>query len=163
MNEWSYAFHSFNLIAGTHGHIEQSRRCPLCSQDIGKYLMHHIRSKYDYQKHYLAPLRSADEPQAVAAARQHARQRAVRRREVEWGRRRQQQLEELDELERAIEKRRWVYRHEFYAMVSGTPIEDPVSLRVVSSHSTPSKEALHPFHVQVVYSFINLTITLLLL
>lgn len=112
--------------------------------------MHHIRSKYDYQKHYLAPLRSADEPQAVAAARQHARQRAVRRREVEWGRRRQRELEELDELERAIEKRRWVYRHEFYAMVSRTPLEDLIFLRVVSAIVPPSNEAPHPFHVQVV-------------
>ncbi|KAH9847759.1 hypothetical protein C2E23DRAFT_871621 [Lenzites betulinus] len=94
---------------------EQSRRCPLCSQDIGKYLMHHIRSKYDYQKHYLAPLRTSPEPQAIAAARNNARQRAAHRREVEWGRRRRREMEELDELERAIEKRRWVYRHRLYA------------------------------------------------
>ncbi|KAI0354518.1 hypothetical protein OH77DRAFT_1405142 [Trametes cingulata] len=94
---------------------EQSRRCPLCSQDIGKYLMHHIRSKYDYQKHYLAPLRTSPEPQAIAAARYTAQQRAARRREVEWGRRRRREIEELDELERAIEKRRWVYRHRLYA------------------------------------------------
>ncbi|KAI9060814.1 hypothetical protein FKP32DRAFT_1613453 [Trametes sanguinea] len=94
---------------------EQSRRCPLCSQDIGKYLMHHIRSKYDYQKHYLAPVRTSPEPQAAAAARREIQQRAARRREVEWGRRRRREIEELDELERAIEKRRWVYRHNLYA------------------------------------------------
>ncbi|KAI0773089.1 hypothetical protein BD413DRAFT_472823 [Trametes elegans] len=94
---------------------EQSRRCPLCSQDIGKYLMHHIRSKYDYQKHYLAPLRTSPEPQAASAARANARRRAAERREVEWGRRRRREMEELDELERAIEKRRWVYRHGLYA------------------------------------------------
>ncbi|KAI0700230.1 hypothetical protein C8T65DRAFT_709705 [Cerioporus squamosus] len=82
---------------------EQSRRCPLCSQDVGKYLMHNIRSKYDYQKHYLPPLRT------------NARRRAARRREIVWGQRRQRELEETDELERAIEKRRWVYRHRLYA------------------------------------------------
>ncbi|KAI0643412.1 hypothetical protein C8Q79DRAFT_1002593 [Trametes meyenii] len=94
---------------------EQSRRCPLCSQDVGRYLMHNIRSKYDYQKHYLAPLRTSPEPQAVAAARASARQRAVRRREIEWGRRRRREMDERDELQRAIEKRRWVYRHGLYA------------------------------------------------
>ncbi|KAI0656032.1 hypothetical protein C8Q70DRAFT_922141 [Cubamyces menziesii] len=94
---------------------DQSRRCPLCSQDVGKYLMHNIRSKYDYQKHYLAPLRASPEAQAVTAVRQEIRQRAARRREVEWGRRRQREREEIDELERAIEKRRWVYRHALYA------------------------------------------------
>ncbi|KAI8977751.1 hypothetical protein BD414DRAFT_422645 [Trametes punicea] len=94
---------------------EQSRRCPLCSQDIGKYLMHHIRSKYDYQKHYLAPLRSSPAPQASAAARLDLQRQAARRREVEWGRRRRREIEELDELERAIEKRKWVYRHGLYA------------------------------------------------
>jgi hypothetical protein len=39
--------------------IEQSRRCPLCSQTIGDYLIHHIRSTYDYQKHFLPPLRTS--------------------------------------------------------------------------------------------------------
>ncbi|EPQ52985.1 hypothetical protein GLOTRDRAFT_111805, partial [Gloeophyllum trabeum ATCC 11539] len=38
---------------------EQSRRCPLCQQPVGDYVIHKIRSKYDYQKHFLPPLRSA--------------------------------------------------------------------------------------------------------
>lgn len=97
---------------------DQSRRCPLCSQDIGKYVMHNIRSKYDYQKHYLTPLRTSPNPQAAAAVRADARRRAERRREVEWGRRRRRELDEADELERAIEKRRWVYRNRLYAKVS---------------------------------------------
>ena len=97
---------------------DQSRRCPLCSQDVGKYLMHNIRSKYDYQKYYLAPLRTSPKPQAAEAARADARRRAERRREIEWGRRRRREREEEDELERAIEKRRWVYRNKLYAKVS---------------------------------------------
>ncbi|KAK0435512.1 hypothetical protein EV421DRAFT_1835265 [Armillaria borealis] len=44
---------SFALIVLSCG---QSRKCPLCVQAIGEYLIHRIRSRYDYQKHYLAPL-----------------------------------------------------------------------------------------------------------
>ena len=106
------AFHSDGLRA------DQSRRCPLCAQDIGQYLMHNIRSKYDYQKHYLAPLRTSPKPQAVIAARADARRRAERRREIEWGRRRRRDREEADDLERAVEKRKWVYRNGLYAKVS---------------------------------------------
>ena len=79
--------------------------------------MHNIRSKYDYQKHYLTPLRTSPQPEAATIVRAQARRRAERRREVEWGRRRRQ-IEEADELERAIEKRRWVYRNNLYAKVS---------------------------------------------
>jgi len=95
---------------------EQSRRCPLCSQTIGDYLIHNIRSKNDYQKHYLNPLRTSPRPQSAAvAAQRDARQRAQTRREREWGRRQRREQEESDELERAIERRRWVYRHGLYA------------------------------------------------
>ncbi|KZT66283.1 hypothetical protein DAEQUDRAFT_675221 [Daedalea quercina L-15889] len=95
---------------------EQSRKCPLCSQPIGDYLIHRIRSKFDYQKHFLAPLRTSARPQSAAAAAQRdARRRARTRREREWDRRQREVHEEADELERAIEKRRWVYRHHLYA------------------------------------------------
>ncbi len=80
--------------------------------------MHHIRGKYDYQKYYLIPLRTSPAPQNPAAVRADARRRAERRRNIEWGRRRRREVEEADELERAIEKRRWVYRHKLYAKVS---------------------------------------------
>lgn len=101
-------------------HTEQSRKCPLCSGQVGDYLIHNIRSKYDYQKHYLPPLRAAS-PSAAPLARAQAAQRRRARREVEWGRsvRRERERERraADELERAIEKRRWVYRHHLYAKV----------------------------------------------
>ncbi|TCD65009.1 hypothetical protein EIP91_003330 [Steccherinum ochraceum] len=80
----------------------QSRRCPLCSRDVGEYLIHHIRSKYDFQKHYLPPL-------------------PIRRtrREVQWGRNnrraQERQAAAIDDLDRAIDRRRWVYRHRLYA------------------------------------------------
>ncbi|KAF8811319.1 hypothetical protein BYT27DRAFT_7090135 [Phlegmacium glaucopus] len=92
---------------------EQSRRCPLCSQVVGEYLIHSIRSRYDYRKHYLPPLRTSPPPFRPAqtnAVLQTTRQR--RRREREWGTR---ESDEADKLERSIAKRRWIYRHDLYA------------------------------------------------
>ncbi|KAL0948551.1 hypothetical protein HGRIS_011111 [Hohenbuehelia grisea] len=96
---------------------EQSRRCPLCSQNIGEYLIHNIRSKYDYQKHYLAPLRSSP-PQlqgslsSITDVRREYRRAA---RERVWGRRRRQEREEADRFDQAIIRRKWIYQHDFYA------------------------------------------------
>jgi len=100
---------------------EQSRRCPLCSQSVGEYLIHHIRSKYDYQKHYLNPLRTSPAPlqPLVGAQQMRNRQRANRRtaREGGLGRRERQEREEADQLARAIARRRWIYEHDLYAKV----------------------------------------------
>lgn len=111
----------------------QSRRCPLCSQNVGEYLIHHIRSKYDFQKHYLTPLRTSPQPQVLALPPRGNTSTTRRpRREVQWGRntRRVQEREAaaIDELERAIDKRRWVYRNGLYAKVS-TDTEPTSSLR----------------------------------
>lgn len=97
-------------------YIEQSRRCPLCSQVIYDYLIHHIRSKYDYQKYYLTPLRTTPPPLQPSASSQ---QRRPRRREHRWGRPRRdtEDREQADELERAIARRRWIYEHGLYAKV----------------------------------------------
>lgn len=98
---------------------DQSRKCPLCTQAIGDYLIHNIRSKYDFQKHYLPPLRTSPQPlSSNALVRATVQHRARTRREREWGRRQRQQREEADELERAVEKRKWVYRHHLFAKVS---------------------------------------------
>ncbi|KDR66930.1 hypothetical protein GALMADRAFT_232322 [Galerina marginata CBS 339.88] len=96
---------------------EQSRRCPLCSQGIGEYLIHSIRSRYDYRKHYLPPLRTSPPPSRPAQSitlLQTTRQNARRRREREWGTR-NNESEEFDKLERSIVKRRWIYQHDLYA------------------------------------------------
>ncbi|TFK38568.1 hypothetical protein BDQ12DRAFT_651666, partial [Crucibulum laeve] len=93
---------------------EQSRRCPLCSQNIGEYLIHSIRSRYDYRKYYLTPLRkpSPSPVPALRNARQHVRRY---RRERVWGRRREEDRTEQDRLELSIAKRRWIYQHDLYA------------------------------------------------
>ncbi|CAE6461106.1 unnamed protein product [Rhizoctonia solani] len=84
---------------------EQSRRCPLCNTSIGSHLIHRIRSEYDYQKFFLEPLRTSPPPvNIVAEARAGYRARTRRPSEIEQ-----------DNLDRAVEKRRWVYRHGLFA------------------------------------------------
>ncbi|GJJ14421.1 hypothetical protein Clacol_008685 [Clathrus columnatus] len=116
---------------------QQSRKCPLCNAPIGPYLIHNYRSDYDYSKHYLPPLRTSPVPPTNnnnnnnnnallpsrhgPAARPSSSFVLVRNREqVPWGRRRNAQTsqERKDELELAISKRRWIYRHGLYAKAS---------------------------------------------
>lgn len=100
-------------------HTEQSRRCPLCSQSMGEHLIHRIRSKYDYQKYYLTPLRTSPPPlQPLAGRRSAGRTGRGRRTEREWGGRRvRDDREQADQLDRAIARRRWIYEHDIYAKV----------------------------------------------
>jgi hypothetical protein len=83
-------------------------------------LIHDIRSKYDFSKYYLNPLRTSPRPDPPAA-RTTLTQRHTQRREVQWGRNerreRERQRRAADELEREIEKRKWIYRHHLYAKV----------------------------------------------
>ncbi|TFK22516.1 hypothetical protein FA15DRAFT_671405 [Coprinopsis marcescibilis] len=93
----------------------QSRRCPLCNQPIGHYIIHSIRSKYDYRKHHLPPLplpNTQHDSIIVVDARRNA---ARRRRERERGRRQRVDMSELDRFEQSLSKRRWIYRHGMYA------------------------------------------------
>ncbi|KAJ7908857.1 hypothetical protein B0H13DRAFT_2495295 [Mycena leptocephala] len=76
----------------------QSRRCPLCSQGIGAFLIHKIRSRYDYQKHYLNPLPTSPVPLPLLPRRQTAPLDAANA-----------------TLERSVAKRRWIYEHDLYA------------------------------------------------
>lgn len=99
-----------------NGCPEQSRRCPLCSQSLGEYLIHDIRSKYDYSKHYLTPPSTSPGPTASQA--QDQTRFSIRRRvEREWGVRRRRESEREGELQRAISKRRWIYENDLYAKV----------------------------------------------
>ncbi|KAJ7123880.1 hypothetical protein C8R43DRAFT_1135918 [Mycena crocata] len=92
----------------------QSRRCPLCSQAVGDFLIHKIRSRYDYQKHYLNPLPTSPVPLQPLPPRQI---RAPRRRprNREWGRPERTERDEADKLDRSIARRRWIYEHDLYA------------------------------------------------
>jgi E3 ubiquitin-protein ligase Topors len=92
---------------------DQSRRCPLCSQPIGEYLIHHLRSKYDYTKHYLTPLVTSPRP-----SQRPIRTNTRRRPEREWGQRERRAAQEAHKLERALTRRRWIYQHNLYAKVS---------------------------------------------
>lgn len=104
-------------------HSDQSRKCPLCSHQMGPYLIHHIRSDHDYQKHFLAPLRTSPVPSPSRhrplLANNAARRR--RRQPENWGgapNTRADAESIRDALDRAIEKRKWVYRHNLFAKVS---------------------------------------------
>ncbi|KAL1721575.1 hypothetical protein EV715DRAFT_194820 [Schizophyllum commune] len=92
---------------------EQSRKCPLCNQNTGDHLIHNIRSNYDYQRHYLNPLRTSPKP-ALAVRSTAAAPIRRRRVEREWGRRAARQ-EESDRLDESIRRRRWVYQNGLYA------------------------------------------------
>ena len=97
--------------------LDQSRRCPLCAQGIGEYLIHNIRSKYDYTKYFLPPLRD-NLPTLAAAGSSSSNQRRPTRRERRWGQGERREREVLDQLERSIKRRKWVYRHHLYAKVN---------------------------------------------
>lgn len=97
---------------------DQSRRCPLCAQGIGEYLIHHIRSRYDYTKFFLPPLRGNSPALFPAVGPSPLNQRRPIRRERQWGQRERREQEVQDQLERSINKRKWVYRHHLYAKVS---------------------------------------------
>ncbi|KZT58528.1 hypothetical protein CALCODRAFT_494801 [Calocera cornea HHB12733] len=89
---------------------EQSRKCPLCIRPIGEYIIHKHRSPFDYQKHFLPPLPSTSPSRPISAQQ---RQRIQSRRTRDWGRPRRER--EADELARAVERRRWVYKNGLYA------------------------------------------------
>ncbi|KZP24045.1 hypothetical protein FIBSPDRAFT_889257 [Athelia psychrophila] len=81
---------------------EQSRKCPLCAQPIREHLIHHLRARYDYQKHYLALPQPAAPPCRDRAWGRHARMTAEER-------------QVADALEREIAKPKWVYEHRLFA------------------------------------------------
>ena len=65
---------------------EQSRKCPLCTRQIGAYLIHHIRSNLDFQKYYLPP--QSTSPLSSQQSRQESRVLRSRRtaQSRRWGR-----------------------------------------------------------------------------
>ncbi|KAL5480567.1 hypothetical protein ACEPAI_1837 [Sanghuangporus weigelae] len=99
---------------------EQSRRCPLCTRTIGTYLIHHIRSNYDYQNYHLPPLRSSPPPiqplRRVRGSSIHRRLGQERR----WGRRQRRDQDVADELERTIDRRRWIYQNHLFSKYVGS-------------------------------------------
>ncbi|KAK7030853.1 hypothetical protein VNI00_013961 [Paramarasmius palmivorus] len=74
-------------------------------------------SRYDYQKHYLTPLRSSPPPMLPLRSRPApARNRRRIPREVrERSRREREEREEADRFDQAVAKRKWVYKHDLYA------------------------------------------------
>ncbi|KAH7108528.1 hypothetical protein BKA62DRAFT_24870 [Auriculariales sp. MPI-PUGE-AT-0066] len=92
---------------------EQSRKCPLCQQAMGAYLVHNARS-LGSTKYFLPPLRSPPLPDRSAASSSQTVNRTIRQSRMRvWG-----QVEERrrdDAEERSLAKRKWVYEHDLYA------------------------------------------------
>ncbi|BGP14391.1 hypothetical protein JCM10213_004513 [Rhodosporidiobolus nylandii] len=107
---------------------DQSRKCPLCLGPI-EHLIHNIRSAKDYQTHYLLPLSSltssASDLLPPRGNRRPAVQQALPRHAL-YGRNRYSSSQRLNEgyddttwrereEERALERRRYIYREGLYA------------------------------------------------
>lgn len=102
--------------------VEQSRKCPLCARAVGPHLVHRIRSRNDFQRYFLPPLPSSPPPNLLPLATTRAsgprrvRTRADRerdRREVDRARAR----DESNALDRAVDRRKWLYANGLYAKV----------------------------------------------
>lgn len=102
--------------------VEQSRRCPLCTQAVGDHLVHYIRSRDDFERFFLPPLRTSPAPLNTLVghpwSNRPRRQRTrAERDEHRRNRERVREREEADMLERAITRRKWIYEHGLYAKV----------------------------------------------
>lgn len=116
-------------------------RCPLCSRDVGRYVIHEIRSEEDYLRFYLAGsstsasklddneagttwARNLREEQELRMTRGARRQLAMRhtRRDAKTGRRGGEENSEDDDAmgrwNRQLETRRTVYREGLFSLVS---------------------------------------------
>ena len=86
---------------------------------MGDYLIHNIRSRFDYRKHFLPPLKSNSPTRQREQENvlNNARQRVARRRRERQRNIRHDEIDQADRLERSIAKRRWIYDHDLYAKV----------------------------------------------
>jgi hypothetical protein len=112
------------ITSGSQTH--SSRRCPLCNTPIGSFIIHNLRGEHDFQKHWLPPpvtehpaserLAPLSRPLTGRTLSNH-RPENRHRRHIRWGKRPARGYQELDELERAIEQRRHIYRCNLFAKV----------------------------------------------
>lgn len=132
------------------------RRCPLCQAEVGEYVVHGIRADDDYLRYWLpplpsststtplsstsaTPLGSAASVSAAAAGASASRRRIVS--EVQRSRQQRRsegpsELEREEREERALERRKHIYRHNLYAAHVGsnrhtlyTPAPSPAQIR----------------------------------
>jgi hypothetical protein len=106
------------------GETTKVRRCPLCNTPIGSYVVHNVRGEHDFQRHWLPPpapefnVGQRQIPSRLSDRSDLTNQHGNRhRRNVQWGKRPVRGHNELDELEKAIERRRDIYRSNLYAKV----------------------------------------------
>lgn len=115
--------------------IGQSRRCPLCNQPVGDYVIHSIRSRHDYRKHHLTPLNRSPIPQqGRRTALDNVRQRAARQRR-ERRRNHRDTMDEADRLERSILQRRSMSTT--YTRNMSGQINTPSTVHTRHRHNSP--------------------------
>jgi hypothetical protein len=158
----SFCFECIVIWTGTYGSLarealltplrtEQSRKCPLCTRVVGPHIVHRIRGPRDFQRYFLPPLRTSPPATGVSqgltstATGRHFRARPAR----EWGRR-ERDRERLDALERAVEKRQWVYANRLYAKAC------PSSLRATEPLADGKRSMLRQTRTHATSRFLRL-------
>ncbi|KAG9015913.1 hypothetical protein FRB90_004191 [Tulasnella sp. 427] len=76
-------------------------------------MIHDIRSQYDFSRYHLPPLRTSPPP--VLSLSQASARRRRPAPQIRWGRSGGRNTQEQDDFDRAVERRKWVYRHRLYA------------------------------------------------
>ncbi|KAG5643466.1 hypothetical protein DXG03_000898 [Asterophora parasitica] len=139
-----------NSASAACSYGQQSRRCPLCSQAIGDYLIHNIRSKYDFRKHFLASLRTSPQSTRSAVVRGEFSRRRRTARDQERERRVREEREASDKLERSIEKRRCIYERNVYAKHVASN-----SYTRYRPYPSPAQFAASPDHISRTTTFLR--------
>ncbi|KAF9074094.1 hypothetical protein BDP27DRAFT_218438 [Rhodocollybia butyracea] len=85
----------------------------LCSQNTGDHDIRNYRSWYDFQKHFLPPLRTSSLKPLLPLANRPKPGRRERTQRI--SRTVREELEESDRFECALAHRKWIYRHGLYA------------------------------------------------
>ena len=117
-------------------------QCPLCSAAIGPYLIHAVRSKYDYKKHFISPpLSSPTVSRHRAQAISHRSPRPPpRRREADHD------AEERAATISSLKRRREIYKHGLYVKhIASNKITQfgppPTPAKIASSPDLQSRAA----------------------
>lgn len=97
--------------------IKHSNKCPLCVADIGPYIIHNVRSKHDYKRHFISPTlspRNSDRAYLVASNVTRERRASMAAFQRSQQRRREEARRKQEE-DAALAMRRYVYQNVLYA------------------------------------------------
>ncbi|PWN47048.1 hypothetical protein IE53DRAFT_321916, partial [Violaceomyces palustris] len=140
------------------------RRCPLCNQDVGPFIIHSVRSQEDYLKHSLRPLHLEDPLLASRNRWRTTRSGLVQGQRDDEERRRKIEHKEMLRVDRALRKRKEIYRLGLYAKHVGsnrhTRYRPPPTPSQIAS-SPDIQSSLAAFIRRDLYSWPNLDVEFL--